>query len=130
MTVLDKKNKKIRFEKDNKSKNYKRDDRKKKDKAYMVNNNTFEYQYLSSFSKDKLYAGIGDEDESINYVYNELFYTSVFSHRNIVFNTKINKFNIYKLRLKKTPISDIYIYKSDLNRITYSGIKTNPNTII
>ena len=95
-----------------------------------MDNNTFECQYLSSFSKNSLYAGIGDEDELINYAYNKSFYTPIFSHRNAVFNIEINKFNIYRLNLTKTPILDIYIYKLDLNRVTYSGIKTNFNKII
>ena len=103
---------------------------KKKDKIYMVNNNTFKYQYLLSFFKDKLYAGINNENELINYAYNEPFYTLIFSYRNIVFNAKINKFNIYKLNLTKILILDTYIYKLDLSRATYSGIETNFNKII
>ena len=96
----------------------------------MVNSDTSEYQYLSFFSKDGLYTGINDENELINYAYNEPFYIPIFSYRNTAFNIKINKFNIYRLSLTKTSISDTYIYKLDLNRATYSGIKTNFNTII
>ena len=65
----------------------------------MVDSDTSEYQYLLSSSKDGLYAGIGDEDESVNYAYNEPFYTPIFNHRNAAFNTKIDKFNIYRLSL-------------------------------
>ena len=96
----------------------------------MINNNTSKYQYSLSSSKDGLYAGIGDEDELINYAYNEPFYTLIFSYRNTVFNIKINKFNAYKLSLTKTLILYIYIYKSDLSRVTYSGIKASFNKII
>ena len=103
---------------------------KKKDKTYMIDNNTFKYYYLSSFSEDGFYAGINNENELINYVYNEPFYISIFNYRNVVFNIKINKFNIYRLNFTKTPILDIYIYKSDLSRVTYSGIKININKII
>ena len=81
----------------------------------MVNSNTSEYQYLSFFSKDGLYAGTNDEDESVNYVYNKPFYTSIFRYRNAVFNIEIDKFNIYRLSLTKTPILDTHIYKSDLS---------------
>ena len=42
----------------------------------------------------------------------------------------INKFNIYRSSFTKTPILDTYIYKLDLSRVTYSGIKINPNKII
>ena len=119
--------KKVRFEKDSKSKNYKRDNQKKRDKVYIVDSDISEYQYLSFFFKDGLYAGTNDKDELINYAYNEPFYISIFSHRNTVFNIKINKFNIYKSNLTKTPISDIYIYKLDLSRVIYSGIKINLN---
>ena len=96
----------------------------------MVNSDTSEYQYSSSFSKNRLYVGINNENESVNYAYNEPFYTFIFSHRNATFNTKIDKFNIYRLSLTKTPIPDTYIYKSDLSRVTYSSIKTNFNKII
>ena len=96
----------------------------------MVNNNKSEYQYLSSFFKNGLYADIDDENELANYAYNEPFYTSIFNYRNTAFNTKINKFNAYKLSLTKIFILDIYIFKSDLSRVTYSGIKINPNKII
>ena len=96
----------------------------------MIDSDTSEYQYLSSFSKDGLYTGTNDEDESINYAYNESFYTFIFSYRNTVFNTKINKFNVYRLSLTKTPILNIYIYKSDLSRVTCSGIKISLNKII
>ena len=96
----------------------------------MVDSDTSEYQYSSSSSKDGLYTGISNEDESVNYAYNEPFYIPIFSHRNTAFNTKINKFNIYRLSFTKTPILDTYIYKLDLNRVIYSGIKTNPNKII
>ena len=96
----------------------------------MVDSDTSEYQYLSFFSKNELYAGTGDEDESANYAYNEPFYTPIFSHRNIVFNIKIDKFNIYRLSLTKTPILDIHIYKSDLSRATCSGIKASSNKVI
>ena len=96
----------------------------------MVNSDTSEYQYSSSSFKDGLYADTNNEDESINYVYNEPFYTSIFSYRNTAFNIKIDKFNVYRLSLAKTPILDTYIYKSDLNRITYSNIEANLNKII
>ena len=96
----------------------------------MINNNTSECQYLSSFFKDRLYAGINNEDELANYVYNEPFYTFIFNYRNAVFNTKIDKFNIYRSSLTKTPTSDIHIYKSDLSRVTCSGIKINLNKVI
>ena len=96
----------------------------------MVNSNTSEYQYLSSFSKNRFYVDINNENELINYAYNEPFYTFIFNYRNTAFNIKIDKFNIYKLSLTKIPISDTYIYKSDLNRVTYSGIKINLNKII
>ena len=96
----------------------------------MVNSNTFEYQYLSSFFKDGLYIGINNEDELINYAYSEPFYIPIFSYRNTVFNAEMEKFNIYKLSLTKTFILDIYIYKLDLSRVIYSGIKTNLNKII
>ena len=96
----------------------------------MVDNNTFEYQYSSSFSKNRLYTGINDEDESTNYAYNETFYTPIFSYRNTAFNTKINKFNVYRLSFTKIPILNIYIYKLDPSRATCSGIKVNLNKII
>ena len=96
----------------------------------MVDSDTSECQYLSSFFKDGLYAGTGDEDESANYAYNEPFYTFLFSYRNAAFNTKIDKFNIYKSSLTKTPILDTYIYKLDPSRATCSGIKANFNKII
>ena len=96
----------------------------------MIDNNTSECQYLSSFSKNRLYTGINNKDELINYAYNEPFYTFIFSYRNTVFNTEIDKFNIYKLSLTKIPILDIYIYKLDLSRVIYSGIKANLNKII
>ena len=96
----------------------------------MVNNNTSEYQYLSSFSKDGLYVGTGDEDELVNYAYNEPFYISVFSHRNAAFNAEMDKFNIYRLSLTKIPILDTHIYKSDLSRATCSGIEANFNKVI
>ena len=54
----------------------------------------------------------------------------MFSHRNAVFNIKIDKFNAYKLSLTKIPILDIYIHKLDLSRATYSGIKMNLHKII
>ena len=95
-----------------------------------MNSDTSECQYLSFFFKDGLYVGINDEDESINYVYNEPFYTLIFSYRNAAFNVKIDKFNIYKSSLTKIPILDTHIYKSDLSRVTYSGIKANFNKII
>ena len=96
----------------------------------MVNNNTSEYQYLLLSSKNRLYAGINNEDELVNYAYNEPFYTPIFSHRNIVFNIKIDKFNIYKLSSTKTPILYTNIYKLHLSRVIYSGIKANLNKII
>ena len=96
----------------------------------MMDSDTSEYQYLSSFSKNRLYAGINNEDELVNYAYNELFYIPIFNHRNIAFNVKINKFNIYSLNLTKTPILDTHIYKSDLSRVIYSGIEVNFNKII
>ena len=96
----------------------------------MVDSDTSEYQYLSSFFKNGLYAGISDENESVNYAYNEPFYTPIFSHRNTVFNTEIDKFNVYKSSFTKTSILDTYIYKLDLSRVTYSGIKINPNKVI
>ena len=96
----------------------------------MVDSDTSKYQYLLSFSKDGLYAGINNENELVNYVYNEPFYILIFSYRNIAFNAKINKFNVYKLNLTKILILDIYIYKSDLSRAIYSDIKTNLNKVI
>ena len=96
----------------------------------MVDSNTFKYQYLSFFSKNRLYADINNEDESVNYAYNEPFYISIFNHRNAAFNAKKDKFNIYKLSFTKTPILDTYIFKLDLSRIIYSNIKANPNKII
>ena len=81
----------------------------------MMDSNTFEYQYSSSFFKDELYADISDEDESANYVYNESFYISLFSYRNTAFNIKMDKFNIYRLSLTKTSILDTHIYKLDLS---------------
>ena len=103
---------------------------KKKDKIYIIDSDTSEYQYLSFFSKNKLYAGTNNENESVNYAYNEPFYIFIFNHRNTAFNTKMNKFNTYRLNLTKTLTLDTYIYKSDLSRITYSGIKANLNKII
>ena len=103
---------------------------KKKDKIYMVNSDTSEYQYSASFSKNRLYTDTNNKNESVNYVYNEPFYILIFSHRNTAFNIKINKFNIYRLSFTKTFILDIYIYKSDLSRVTCSGIKINLNKII
>ena len=96
----------------------------------MVNSDTSEYEYLSFFSKDGLYTGTNNENELINYVYNKLFYTPIFSYRNIFFNIKIDKFNIYRLSFTKTFILNTYIYKLDLSRITYSGIKISFNKII
>ena len=96
----------------------------------MIDSNTSEYQYLSSFSKNRLYVGISDEDELVNYVYNEPFYIFIFNHRNAVFNIEIDKFNIYKLSLTKTPILDTYIFKLDLSRVICSGIEVNLNKII
>ena len=96
----------------------------------MVDSDTFEYQYLSSFFKDGLYAGTGNEDESVNYAYNEPFYIFIFSYRNAVFNTEINKSNVYRLSLTKTSILDIYIFELDLSRVIYSGIEVSLNKII
>ena len=96
----------------------------------MVDSNTSEYQYLLSFSKDGLYAGTNDEDELVNYVYNEPFYILIFSYRNAAFNAKIDKFNIYRSNFTKTPILDTYIYESDLSRVICSGIKASFNKII
>ena len=96
----------------------------------MVNSDTSECQYSSSSSKNGLYTDTGDKNESINYAYNEPFYIPIFSHRNTAFNAKIDKFNIYKSNLTKTPILDTHIYKSDLNRATCSGTETNLNKII
>ena len=96
----------------------------------MVINDTSEYQNSSIFSKGRLYTGINNEDESINYAYNEPFYASIFSYCNAAFNIKIDKFNTYRSYFTKTPILDTYIYKLDLNRITYSGIKISPNKVI
>ena len=96
----------------------------------MVNSDTSEYQYSSSFSKNGLYAGTNDEDELVNYAYNEPFYIFIFSYRNTAFNIKMNKFNIYRLNLTKTPILDTYIYKLDLSRVIYSGIKVSFNKVI
>ena len=96
---------------------------------YIIDNDTSEYQYLLSFFKNRLYAGINNENELINYVYNEPFYTPIFNYYNTAFNSKINKFNIYRLNLTKTFILDTYIYKSDLSRATYSSKKTNLNKI-
>ena len=42
----------------------------------------------------------------------------------------MDKFNIYRSILTKTPILDTYIYKSDLSRATCSDIKTNFNKVI
>ena len=95
-----------------------------------MDSDTFEYQYLLSSSKDGLYTGTGDKDESANYAYNEPSYTPIFSHHNAVFNTKINKFNVYRPSLTKTPIPDTHIFKLDLSRVIYSGIKTSLNKII
>ena len=105
-------------------------DKKKKYKIYIINSDTSECQYLSSFSKNRFYVDTSDEDELVNYVYNESFYVSIFSHRNTAFKIEIDKFNIYILSLTKTFILDTYIYKLDLSRATYSGIKTNLNKII
>ena len=96
----------------------------------MVDSDTFEYQYLSSFSKDGFYVGMSNKNELVNYAYNEPFYISIFSHRNVVFNTKMDKFNIYRSNLTKTPTLDIYIYELDLSRVTYSGIKVSLNKVI
>ena len=95
-----------------------------------MDSDTSEYQYLLSFFKDGLYIGISNENESVNYTYNEPFYTPIFSYRNVVFNTKINKFNIYRLSFTKIFILNTHIYKSDLSRAIYSGIKTNLNKVI
>ena len=96
----------------------------------MIDSDTSEYQYLSSFFKDGLYTDINDENELVNYAYNEPFYIFLFSHRNAVFNAEIDKFNVYRLSLTKIFILDTYIYKLDLSRVTYSGIKINLNKII
>ena len=96
----------------------------------MVDSDTSKCQYLLSFFKNGLYAGINNEDELVNYVYNESFYTPIFSYRNIAFNAEINKFNIYRLSFTKTFILDIHIYKLDLSRATCSGIKVSFNKII
>ena len=96
----------------------------------MVDSDTSEYQYLSSFSKNRLYAGISDEDESVNYVYNEPFYIPIFSYRNAAFNAEMDKFNIYRSSLTKTLISDTHIYKSDLSRATCSGTEASFNKVI
>ena len=96
----------------------------------MVDSDTSEYQYLSSFFKDGLYIDISDENELVNYAYNEPFYIPIFSYRNAAFNTKINKFNVYKLNFTKISILDTHIYKSDLSRVIYSGIKISSNKII
>ena len=96
----------------------------------MVNSDTSKCLYLLSFSKDRLYAGISNEDESANYVYNESFYTPIINYRNTAFNTEMDKFNIYRLSFTKTPILDTYIYKLDLSRVIYSGIKVSPKKII
>ena len=95
-----------------------------------MDSDTFEYQYLFSFSKNGFYAGINDENELVYYVYNEFFYAPIFSYRNAAFNTKIDKFNIYKSSLTKTSILDTHIYKLDLSQVAYSGIKANPNKVI
>ena len=122
--------KKVRFEKDSKSKDYKRDNQRRRDKAYMVDSDTSECQYSSSFSKDGLYAGTGDENESANYAYNESSYTPIFSHRNAAFNAEIDKFNVYRSSLTKTPIPDTHIYESDPSRATCSGTEASPNEVI
>ena len=96
----------------------------------MVNSDTSKYQYLLFSFKDGLYAGTNNENESINYAYNEPFYIFIFNYRNTAFNIKIDKFNIYRLSLTKTFILDTHIYESDLSRATYSGIKTNFNKVI
>ena len=103
---------------------------KKKDKAYIVDSDTSKYQYSSSFFKNRYYAGICNEDELINYAYNESFYVPIFNHRNAAFNIKIDKFNVYRLSLTKISILDIYIFKLDLSRVIYSDIKINFNKII
>ena len=86
--------------------------------------------FIIFFFKDGLYADTNNEDESANYAYNEPFYIPIFSHRNTVFNIKIDKFNAYRSSLTKTFIPDTHIYKSDLSRATCSGIKINLNKII
>ena len=96
----------------------------------MVDNDTSEYQYLLSSSKNGLYTDTSDKNELANYVYNEPFYTPIFNHRNTVFNTEINKFNIYRSNFTKISILDIHIYEPDLSRVIYSDIKVNPNKII
>ena len=96
----------------------------------MVDSDTSECQYLSSFFKDGLYAGISDEDELVNYVYNKPFYIPIFSYRNIAFNAEIDKFNAYRLSLTKIPILDTYIFKLDLSRATFSGTEANLNKVI
>ena len=95
-----------------------------------MDSDTSECQYSSSSFKNGFYIDINNENESANYAYNEPFYILIFNHRNTAFNTKINKFNTYRLSLTKTFILDTYIYKSDLSRATYSGIKINFNKII
>ena len=96
----------------------------------MINNNTSEYQYSLSFSKDRLYAGTNDKNESVNYAYNEPFYTSIFNYRNTAFNAEIDKFNVYKSNLTKILILNTHIYKSDLSRVICSDIKASPNEVI
>ena len=54
----------------------------------------------------------------------------MFNYRNTASNAKIDKFNVYKLSLTKTPILNIYIFKLDLSRVICSGIKINLNKII
>ena len=93
----------------------------------MIDNNTSKYQYLLSFSKNRLYADINNENESVNYAYNESFYTSIFSHRNTAFNAEIDKFNAYRSSLTKTPIPDTHIYESDPSRATCSGTEASSN---
>ena len=95
-----------------------------------MNSNTSKYQYLSFFFKNGLYADTGDEDESANYAYNEPSYTPIFSHRNVAFNTEIDKFNAYRSSLTKTPIPDTHIYESDPSRATCSGTEASPNEVI
>ena len=95
-----------------------------------MDNDTSKYQYSSSFSKNRLYTGTNNEDESTNYAYNEPFYIFIFNYRNAAFNTEKNKFNTYRLSFIKTPILDIHIFKLEPSRVTCSGIKANPNKII
>ena len=79
----------------------------------MINSDTFECQYSSFFFEDGLYTGTGDEDESVNYAYNEPSYTPLFNYRNAAFNAEMDKFNVYRSSLTKTSILDGWFYRGN-----------------